>query len=312
MFQPKAARNRKVRLGQLVLVLVALVAVFVIAAVVGPVATQRAYLKLAGVWFHAWPVEHGKAILFRGNDFLYRVGLFKPVIIDVQGGPMELDGRDMVTQSILTDGIWEPKVTAFVRDSVKPGDVVVDIGAHVGYYTLLTSRLVGDAGRVVAVEPNPPTIARLERNLALNRSRNVVVQKVACTDAETTLKFYQAPLENTGESSMSKDSARQGTEIIVPGVPLDKIIQSLGLTHVNFVKIDVEGAEVMVLNGMKSVLATHHPILEIELVDERLKSMGASLAAAKSLIQSYGYTLKGTDEEDDYFWVPSAAAARTN
>jgi FkbM family methyltransferase len=301
----------KLKLFTTVLVLFFLLIGFFIANAINPVGTQRQYLAIAGWWYEHWPLSHNSSIFFRLQDKFYTLGLMKPVQVKLATGiNMELDGRDLVTQTILMTGIWEAQETAFVESNLKPGDVFVDVGAHVGYYSLLAAKQVGETGKVIAVEPNPPTIVRLEKDIALNPFRNILVQKVACTDKETTLKFYQAAEENTGESSMNKANAREGTEISVRGVPLDRIVQDLGIKRVDVVKIDVEGAEMSVLGGMTNIIATYHPKFAIELKDELLKNMGSSMAAAKALFIGNGYTLQAFDGIDNYYWVhaPQPAA----
>jgi FkbM family methyltransferase len=303
--------GRKWKLVTIVLILFILLAGFFIANAVNPAGTQRRYLLVAGWWYDHWPLAHGGSIFFRLNDEFYSLGIMKPVQVTLSTGiNMELDGRDLVTQTILMNGMWEAQESAFLDNNLKPGDVFVDVGAHVGYYTLLAAKLVGESGKVVAVEPNPPTIVRLEKDIALNPFKNIVVQKVACTDKETTLKFFQAPVENTGESSMNKSNAKQGAEISVRGVPLDKIIQDLGIKRVDLVKIDVEGGEMSVLGGMTHIIATYHPKFAIELKDDLLKNMGSSLAAAKALFLGNGYTLQAFDGIDNYYWVPAPQPAR--
>ena len=302
--------GRKLKLLTIVLVLFFLLIGFFIANAVNPVGTQREYLQIAGWWYDHWPLSHGGSIFYRVNDKFYALGIMKPVQVKLPSGiDMELDGRDLVTQTILTQGIWEAQETAFITNNLKPGDVFVDVGAHVGYYSLLAAKLVGETGKVIAVEPNPPTIVRLEKDIALNPFQNILVQKVACTEAETTMKFYQAPLENTGESSMNKANAKEGTEITVRGVPLDKIVQDLGIKRVDVVKIDVEGAEMSVLGGMTSIISTYHPKFAVELKDDLLKNMGSSLAAAKALFIRNGYTLQAFDGIDNFYWVPAPQPA---
>jgi FkbM family methyltransferase len=301
----------KSKLLTIVLILFCLLIGFFIANAVNPAGTQRQYLLIAGWWYDHWPLSHGGSIFFRLNDKFYALGILKPVQVKLSTGiNMELDGRDLVTQTILMNGMWEAQETAFLNNNLKPGDVFVDVGAHVGYYTLLAAKLVGETGKVIAVEPNPPTIVRLEKDIALNPFKNILVQKVACTDKETTLKFFQASLENTGNSSMSQSNAKDSTEITVQGVPLDKIVQDLGIQRVDMVKIDVEGGEMSVLGGMTNIIATYHPKFAIELKDDLLKNMGSSLAAAKALFIGNGYTLQAFDGIDNYYWVPAPPAAR--
>ncbi len=303
---PGSQSRLKSRFGVLALLIVLLLIGFLLINAINPVGTSRAVVSTAQWWSGHWPVKMGRTAGYRLNDALYRIGVFKPVVTQIRPGViMELDGRDLVTQSILMQGVWEPKVTAFVSSSLAPGNVFIDVGAHVGYYSLLAAPLVGPTGKVVAVEPNPPTIARLERNINLNQNTNVLVQKVACTDKEETLKFFQAPTENTGGSSMFDANPGKETEIQVAAVPLDKIVQSLALSRVDLVKIDVEGAELLVLRGMKGILANYRPKLSIEL-------QGPNVTAAEALIHDSGYTLVGRDGVGDYFWAPTSQAPQSH
>jgi len=279
---------------------------FLVTNLVNPAFTARSVVATGDWWLSHWPFERGKSLWFRLNGMLYRVGVFKPIVARTRSGmTMELDSRDLVSQTILMTGMWDPKVTAFVDGNLHPGDVFIDVGAHVGYCSLLASRAVGAEGKVIAVEPNPPTIARLERNIRLNHADNIVVRKVASTDAETTLRFFQAGVENTGRSSVNQNHARGGSEISVAGVPLDRMVQSLGLSRVDLVKIDVEGAEMQVLAGMTDILARYRPKIVVELRFEFLENMGSSLAAAEAFFRANGYTLQDRDNLDNYFWVPA-------
>jgi FkbM family methyltransferase len=305
-----SGQGRKRILVTIVLFLFFFVAGFFISNAVNPVRTQRQILRIAEWWHGHWPLSQGRFVFYRLYGKVYDLGIMKPVQITLPTGiRMELDGRDFVTQTLLMTEIWEPEVTQWVTSSLKPGDVFVDVGAHVGYYTLLAGKLVGESGKVVAVEPNPATVTRLERDIALNPFQNIVVRKVACTDRETTLRFFQAPIDNTGTSSINKSNAHEGNEISVPGVPLDKIIQDLGINRVDLVKIDVEGAEMMVLGGMTNIIASYHPKVSIELKDDLLKNMGSSLEAAKALFLQNGYTLQSFDGIDDFLWVPRPQTA---
>ena len=216
---------------------------------------------------------------------------------------MELDPRDLVTQSILSSGIWEPESTRVV-EALQEGGVFIDVGAHVGYYTLDASKRVGKSGKVVAVEPNPPTADRLRRNVSLNNASNVSVQQVACTDTETKLHFFQAGFENTGSSSLSKNNARSNQEIEVRGARLDAIVKELDLRRIDLVKIDVEGAELQVLRGMTESLAKYRPKVIIELVEGNLKNLGASVKEVREFFRQNGYAQESQIDADNYLWAP--------
>jgi len=154
------------------------------------------------------------------------------------------------------------------------------------------------------VEPNPPTADRLRRNISLNKASNINVQQLACTDTEKTLHFFQASFENTGGSSMSGKNAHSNREIEVHGEPLDAIVKALELKRIDLVKIDVEGAELQVLRGMTESLAKRHPKIIIELVEENLKNLGASVKEVQELFWLNGYVQQGRTDGDNYLWAP--------
>jgi hypothetical protein len=176
--------------GLLLIVLGPFAAIFA-ANGVNATGTTRSIARAGEYWEENWPLARGKLILLRFNDLLYRLQILHPVTMRVQGIVLQLDSRDLVTRTLLLSGIWEPETTQEVN-TLQKGGVFLDVGAHVGYYSLLASKLVGDSGRIVSVEPNPPTIETLLRNIQLNGAGNVIVERVACTDKPMdSLPFFQ-------------------------------------------------------------------------------------------------------------------------
>jgi FkbM family methyltransferase len=141
------------------------------------------------------------------------------------------------------------------------GDIVVDIGAHIGLYTIIASKRVGFNGRVVAIEADPDNFDILNRNIQLNKSANVKALKYAVYSKEENLKLF---LPNPGESTYTKyntimsDRAQSKENFVeVKANTLDYLLQSNGIKQeeVNWIKIDVEGAEYEVLKGAKDILS---------------------------------------------------------
>jgi FkbM family methyltransferase len=152
-------------------------------------------------------------------------------------------------------GSYEREQTALFRQLVAPGSVVVDIGAHVGYYSLLSARLLGGRGRVAAFEPDPRNAAFLRRHVAVNRSTRklVKVEQAAVGAANGTARF------SAGTGSGTGHIAAEG-EFQVRLVKLDDYLaaERLAPTHL---KIDVEGAECDVLQGALETLRKYKPTL---------------------------------------------------
>jgi FkbM family methyltransferase len=173
---------------------------------------------------------------------------------------------------LATSGIWEPHVTAVIRSVLRPGDVFVDVGANIGYFTLLAARLVGSSGRVHALEPSEGTYAKLVANLELNDLANVVPECVAAgaTSGEATFRDVVEGT-NTGASSLRSDpergwGVRRAVPVTVPLRTLAEVVPEPDWPRLRRVKIDVEGYESDVLAGLEPILAAgHRPAVAVEL-----------------------------------------------
>jgi FkbM family methyltransferase len=162
----------------------------------------------------------------------------------------------------------------------KPGDVVVDAGAHVGFFTIRTSKLVGSDGLVIAVEPHPENYEMLLQNIRINSLNNVIPIKAALGNREG---FAELSIDRKWTSGHSIAFRKGANSVRVPLMTLDSLVKKLGLARVDFIKIDVEGAEYMLLEGARRVLKTNNLRLAIEAGDcidirkkclEFLKEMG--------------------------------------
>ena len=136
------------------------------------------------------------------------------------------------------------------------GDVVVDAGAHIGRYTILGSKRVGPGGKVIAIEAEPDNFQMLNRNIRLNRLTNVVPLNCAAYSSETKLKLYEPSSDvSIYNTVMPSRSGRDSEYVEVQARTLDSVLGSVGISNVNWIKIDVEGAELEVLKGAVSTLS---------------------------------------------------------
>jgi FkbM family methyltransferase len=150
-------------------------------------------------------------------------------------------------------GTYEPEQTRLFQQRITAGATVLDIGAHVGYYTLLASALVGPNGRVVAFEPNPENHGFLRRHMRLNDVTNVTMEDVAVSDSTGTASFAFGTGSGTGRL------AEHGV-LEVRTVRLDEYCREQGVEP-DVLKIDVEGAELTVLRGADEVIRSRHPVI---------------------------------------------------
>lgn len=270
---------------------------------------SRTYARIQSHWFRAWPLERGKYLPLRLAGVLNMTGIAPPVQVEVEPGMvMVLDPSDVIDREILATGQWSDNVWDLIEKHLEDGSVLIDVGAHIGSMTLRASNRVGLSGTVVEVEPNPVTAIRLRQNIAASGSGNVRVQQLACGRVRDSLDLCAGPPENSGATSLSRlfamqHSADGETVYRVEVVPLDEIVESLGLERVDVIKIDTEGAEVEVLRGAQKTLARFRPALVLETVDDHLKTMGDSLEILEDMLAQAGYVqIDGLDRDTEWVW----------
>jgi len=163
-------------------------------------------------------------------------------------------------------GIYEPEVINALRRFLRPGDCCIDVGAHIGYSTLLMSRFVGEHGRVVAYEPFPRNFAALQENLDLNQIRNTTLRRLALGEqrGELTLEYPTGEEFSSTPSACSYAVEGHRARISVPMDTLDAEMLRMRLSP-HLVKIDVEGAELAVLRGARETLRQSRPLVLVEI-----------------------------------------------
>lgn len=177
---------------------------------------------------------------------------------ELEGFRLFLDPSDTVlSAAIRSEGIWEPVETRFVRQQVRSGDVVVDAGAHIGYYACLMASLVGPKGFVYAFEPNPESYRFLLRNIRLNRFWNVLPIKMALWDQDDVLGFQISRGGNTGDSRVAQTGV---PAFAVKACALDQYLGPKA-RQVDFLKSDTQGSEIMILRGAREVVASLRAML---------------------------------------------------
>jgi FkbM family methyltransferase len=165
------------------------------------------------------------------------------------GFRIQCELEDWLSQHVFVSGSYEENTASLFEALIRPGDTVVDVGANLGFFTLLFSSLVGETGAVIACEPMPLALERLRRHLALNEAKNVTLHAVAVSSTNGEARFYLGPPEHTSISSLNP--REHAAEVIVSCRRLDDLLAG---RHVDFIKIDVEGAEADVLEGAEETL----------------------------------------------------------
>lgn len=165
---------------------------------------------------------------------------------------------------VMMDGIWEPWLTVFMARRIKPGMAVVDAGANHGYYTVLFADLVGSAGRVAAIEPNPVTAEFLRRSVRVNGYEDrVEVFEKALASADNLILVFLAPGSEPKNARVVSDiEAGHSDTITVSSARLDTLLA--GWPRLDFIKIDVEGAEEAMLSGGWGIISRDRPEMLLE------------------------------------------------
>lgn len=188
--------------------------------------------------------QKGKGFLF--NFVTPRAGLRT---VPVWGRyRMTLDLANAIHRQIFM-GCFGRDMTTWTRTLLPAGGTFLDVGAHVGYFTLLARHCVGETGRILAVEPNPAAFAALQSCLASNNLDRVQAEPLALTEAEGTLRLYHPPAADNRDYNVTCLPRPDWTPVDVPCRPLDDCLSQWQVNRIDLMKMDVEGAEPRVLCG---------------------------------------------------------------
>lgn len=200
----------------------------------------------------------------------------------------------IVSWCILHYGMWEEHIDRYVTKHLKADDVFLDIGANLGYFSLLAAHNLeakGGSGFVVAVEANPVVIPYLMGSIVESGlAHRVRLLPYAAADRAGLVQMHEHTAGNLGSVTLrSFGDAPESGKMIVPSVRLDDVL--IGLDRLDFVKMDIEGAEVLALDGMSRLLEKFSPDIVAEINTEHLKSIsGVSAADFVEKMRRFGYT----------------------
>ena len=179
---------------------------------------------------------------------------YRPFICRTRfGAIMKGNTEDLIQRHLYYFGVWEPHLTRVVSSMLKSGDVFIDVGANVGYYTLLAAPIVGELGGVVAIEASPSIFRLTLEHISLNGIRNVRAINAAATELRGRVQLYPGRSANIGGTSIVYQVS-DAEPIDVEGIPLAEILTDEEVARTKLIKIDVEGAELLVLLGLAAVL----------------------------------------------------------
>lgn len=211
-----------------------------------------------------------------------------PPTIDFRGTRIALNQDDAIVSGSLALGCYETFVTDVLEALLLPGMTFFDVGANIGIYTALGARIVGAAGRVIAIEPGPANVAVIQKTIRLNRFENVTVAARAAGDRAETVSLFLCG-DNPADHRLHDPTGRR-PEVMVETVTLDALAQECGVARADVIKIDTQGWEAAVFSGMTQLLAAKPaPVIVTEFWPWGLAQAGADPRALLHTITAVGF-----------------------
>ncbi|MEV0774547.1 FkbM family methyltransferase [Streptomyces sp. NPDC050428] len=249
-------------------------------------------VSLGRSYVRAAPASLGKApLVTRYLNPRLRDHARQRVVRSRFGARFAVDTQDLIQRYLYLFGVWEPHMTRWLQARLLPGDTFIDVGANIGYYTVLASGLVGGAGRVAAVEASPDFHQRLLKQVRLNRRDNVRAVNAAVSDERKKLTFVLASSANMGANSVVPYDGPAESSFEVEAFPLGELLTPEEIRSARVIKIDVEGAEGSVVRGMIPLLDKLRPDCEItvEVTPDRMAQLGDSAEELMKSMRDHGF-----------------------
>jgi FkbM family methyltransferase len=229
-------------------------------------------------------------------DYLRKYHPAKPLIAALGADlKVRIYPKDVLGRYIYIDGVFERDCWNFVKRFLQPDMVVFDLGANFGQYTLLAARCVGEHGRVHSFEPSHRIFGELQFNVELNGlSERCTLNRLAVSDAAgvARLSRYEEGAEVYG--SLGSHRRSEATVIgyeEVQTIRLDDYIAEKKIDHVDFIKMDIEGAELLALKGAERLLRDHAPTILLEMADINTDGFGYKAVEIWDFLTALGYQI---------------------
>lgn len=235
-------------------------------------------------WLQRLPSLKGKAKMLSSLR-----GFLPPYVCETRYGfRMELDADEWPQVDLRAARCLEPRTSALFERLLRPGGICIDVGAHVGYHSLLARRLVGASGRVYAIEPQPHNCARFLRNAELNGFDNVVLIAAAAGASQGWTALKTQSQSDRSRLTLAGPGINDGTQtFFAPTITLDWLFKTHNISRADVLKVDVEGFELEVLSGARQSLATVDNLI-VEVLPGAQGEPGHAVAQA---LQAGGFQL---------------------
>ncbi|HMW67309.1 MAG TPA: FkbM family methyltransferase [Chitinophagaceae bacterium] len=205
------------------------------------------------------------------------------------GNQMNLYVNDWVQKSLFVYGEYERKEIRFWQQLARKRKTIFDIGGHVGYYSLVAAKAASTDTKIYCFEPIRQTFERAKENIALNGYQNIYLQNFALSNEDGSLQINIGGDENWGMSSINAHAHTSGKTETVNKQTVDSFCNAHNINQIDLVKIDVEGSEFYVLQGMKQMIASSRPVVLIEILEQTLSAQGIDVKSIYQFFADYHY-----------------------
>lgn len=247
-------------------------------------------------------------LYIRAVDFLFfikKLLRIKNTCFKLESGNIfKIRNIDIVGVHIYKGEGFESETRQAIMSRISNGMTVLDIGANIGYYTVQIASKVGSDGKVIAFEPNPVVLEQLKENINLNKLSNVIVVNLALSNNNGSSVFFTPePGKEAHGSLKGNKTFITKQQFNVKTEKLDDVLSKLEIHNIDFIKMDVEGAEKGILEGSCCLLSNKHkPTIIFESAEHLCKPFGHRVIDVLVLLKSYGYVI----EQFEYgMWLAS-------
>jgi FkbM family methyltransferase len=251
-------------------------------------------------------VEPPRGMMYRLRwSLLKRIG-HRSIVADLGRYKVSVEFSN-ASSRLMYFGDYEKDEQRVIATNVKPGMTVLDVGANLGYFTLLMASLVGSSGKVIAFEPNPRMRGLLDANIALNTDLNdgrLKAESLALGAERGRLKFY-CPLQGHEGVGGLRDTQRAPVEKVVDveATTLDAYVEQQKIDRIDFIKLDIEGGELGFFKGAQRVLTQMRPTVLFEATDKNTAAYGYKATDLHGHLKALGYEISDAGSDENFLAV---------
>jgi FkbM family methyltransferase len=233
----------------------------------GNISIYKSDVKAKGVY---WSIVHRILKIPLAKPILTPIiNRLKPDYIIINNHKFYIDKKDEnVSQELVIHKEWEPYETTIFKKHIKRGDVILDLGAHIGYYTLIAAGIVGNKGKVYAFEPCKKNFTILEKNVCESGYKNIILVNKAVSNKTGKTRLFLHSI-NSGDNRLFFDPKEKMKEEIVEQISLDKYFKNK-YRKVDLIKLDIQGSEALALTGAENLIKKNRNIKLISEYSPRL------------------------------------------